>query len=165
MKKRGNSSNNPMEVWAKEAIKEKVAEVLGDTEELNDFVGKRIKQLLETLLNELMVDHRRLFNEQNGDVGNGFYPRGFQTALGKLNLEVPRTRIYNFKHSFLPCPYKRTYDFVQKELLEDAFALYIDGYRTQMKDKTQGKVKTVTIYTVIGISLEWKKVLFGFYIE
>ena len=59
----------------------------------------------------------------------------------------------------------RYYDFIQKELPEDVFALYIDAYRAEMKDKEQGKVKTITIYTVIAITLDWKKTLLGFYIE
>jgi len=33
-----------------------------------------------------------------------------------------------------------------------------------MKMKQKGKVQTVTIYTVIGISCEWKKSLLGFYV-
>lgn len=206
-------STNSMEVWAKEAIREKVTEALGSLEELRGFIGESLKELLEGLVNQLMLDQRKLFNEQNGDVGNGFYPRNLQTALGKLSLEVPRTRIHNFKPTLLPPPYKRTdesydqllialiqngyspnnlrntlnklnlnyspkeieaitqdlknryYDFVQKQLPEDAFAVYIDAYRAEMKDKEQGKVKTITIYTVIGVTLDWKKTLFGFYIE
>ncbi len=203
-----------MEALAKEAIKEKVAEVLGNPQDLRNFVSKNLKELLEGLVNELMLEQRKLFNEQNGDVGNGFYPRSLQTALlGRLNPDVPRTRIHNFKSPLLPPPYKRTdesydqllialiqngyspnnlrntlnklnlnyspkeieiitqdlknryYDFVQKQLPEDASALYIDAYRAEMKDKEQGKVKTITIYTIIGITLDWKKTLCGFYIE
>jgi len=206
-------SANPMEAMAKEAIKEKVAEVLGSPEELQSFVGKSLKELLEQMVNGLMHTERELFEKRSGDVGNGFYPRNLQTAMGKLALDVPRTRIYNFKPSLLPPPYKRTdesydqllvaliqngyspnnlrntlatlnlnyspkqieiiteglknryYDFVQKELPEDVFALYIDAYRAEMKDKEKNKVRTITIYTVIGVTLNWKKTLFGFYLE
>lgn len=204
---------SPMEMMAKEAIKEKVREVLGSQEEMRSLINKSLKELLEAIANDLMQHERRLFNQKNGDVGNGFYSRNLQTAMGKLALEVPRTRLYNFKPSLLPPPYKRTdesydqlllaliqngyspnnlkntlaqlnlnyspkeieiitdelknryYDFVQKELPEDVFALYIDAYRAEMKDKQTGKVKTITIYTVIGVMLDWKKTLLGFYPE
>jgi len=56
------------------------------------------------------------------------------------------------------------YEFIEKELPEDIFSLYIDAYRCEMKAKEKGKVRTVTIYTVIGISCEWKKSLLGFYV-
>jgi len=206
-------NESPMEAMAKEAIKEKVAEMLGSPEELQGFVRKSLKELLEAMVNELMVSERKLFNHKSSDVSNGFYPRNLQTAMGKLTLDVPRTRIYNFKPSLLPPPYKRTdesynqllvaliqngyspnnlrntltqlnlnyspkeietiteelknryYDFVQKELPEDVFALYIDAYRAEMKDKEKNKVCTITIYTVIGITLDWKKTLLGFYPE
>ncbi len=206
-------SANPMEMMAKEAIKEKVTEVLGSPEELRGFVSKSLKELLEQMVNSLMHTERELFEKHSGDVGNGFYTRDLQTALGKLTLDVPRTRLYNFKPSLLPAPYKRTdesydqlllaliqngyspnslrntlsqlnlsyspkeieaiteelknryYDFVQKELPEDVFVLYIDAYQAQMKDKEKNKVATITIYTVIGITVDWKKTLLGFYLE
>lgn len=206
-------NTNPMEMMAKEAIKEKVGEILKNSEEIQNFISKSLREILETLVNELMYTERDLFEQQTGDVGNGFYSRNLQTALGKLRLDVPRTRIYNFKPSLLPAPYKRTdesydqllvaliqngyspnnlkntlsqlnlnyspkeietiteelknryYDFVQKELPEDVFALYIDAYRAEMNDKEKNKVRTITIYTVIGITLDWKKTLLGFYLE
>ncbi|HEC77737.1 MAG TPA: hypothetical protein ENI34_01170 [candidate division WOR-3 bacterium] len=34
-----------------------------------------------------------------------------------------------------------------------------------MKDKEKGKVRTITIYTIIGVTLNWKKTLVGFYLE
>jgi len=204
---------NPMEQIAKQAIKEKVAEVLGDSDNLRDFIDKSLKELLEAMVNDLMRTERGLFTQKNADVSNGFYSRGLQTSMGKLALKVPRTRVYNFRPSLLPEPYKRTeesydqllaaliqngyspnnlrnilsclnlnyspkeienitqqlknryYDFIQKELPQDVFALYIDAYRTEMKDKEKGKVRTITIYTIIGVTLNWKKTLVGFYLE
>ncbi|MCM8830084.1 MAG: transposase [Candidatus Omnitrophica bacterium] len=95
-----------MEEMVKEAIKEKVAEILGNWKELKNFVGKSIKEILEALVNELMLDKRKIFNQQNGDVGNGFYLRGLQTALGKLNLEVPRTESTTLNPHFFHRPTK-----------------------------------------------------------
>ena len=34
-----------------------------------------------------------------------------------------------------------------------------------MKDKEKNKVRTLAIYRVIGVTLDWKKTLFGFYLE
>lgn len=59
---------------------------------------------------------------------------------------------------------KRYYEFIDKELPEDVFVLSINAYRGEMKDKDKGKVRTVTLYTVIGISCEGEKTLFGFYV-
>ena len=197
----------------KEDIKEKIREILGDEDERKEFTKSKLKKLLEIMMNYVMDSERKSFTDKTGDVGNGFYSRNLQTSMGKLNLDVPRTRLYNFRPSLLSQPYKRTdesydellialiqngyspnnlrntlrklnlnyspkeidiitdelkklyYDFIQKELPEDMFAIYIDGYRVEMKDKKTGKVKTVTIYTVIGITLDWKKTLIGFYVE
>jgi transposase-like protein len=57
------------------------------------------------------------------------------------------------------------YDHIQRELPEDVFVLFLDVCPGEMKDKEKRKVKTVTICTVIGISFEWNKSLYGFYIH
>lgn len=198
---------------AREAIKETVKEVFGGQEGLKSFIHSSLQTLLQELVNKLMITEREIFLKQNEDVGNGFYPRGMETSLGKLALQVPRSRNSNFRSFLLPQPYKRTeesydrllesllingyspnalratlnslglvfsqkeidviteelktryYELIQKELPEDGFVLYIDAYRGEMKDKEKRKVKTVTIYTVIGISCEWEKTLYGFYIH
>lgn len=201
-----------MEEMAREAIKETVEEVLGGREEMKGFIHSSLHKLLEELLNQLMITERDFFLKRNEDVGNGFYQRGLQTSMGKLELEVPRFRHFNFRPFLLAEPYKRTeksysrlleallingyspaalrstlsslglalsqreveiiteelkcryYEFIEKELPEDVFTLYIDAYRCELKDKEKAKVRTATIYTVIGITCEWKKTLFGFYV-
>jgi putative transposase len=55
-------------------------------------------------------------------------------------------------------------DFVKRELPEEVFAVYIDGYKTKLKRRDGLRVENVTIYSVIGIDFEWKKDLYGFYI-
>lgn len=42
------------------------------------------------------------------------------------------------------------------------FALFIDGYPTEVK--IEGKVKKVCLYTIAGIDLEGNKTLIGFYL-
>jgi transposase-like protein len=204
---------NLMEEMAKEAIRKTVEDVLGGEEGVKDFIHSNLQKLLQELVNRLMITEREFFLKSQDDVGNGFYPRGMQTSMGKLSLQVPRTRYFNFRPFIITKPYKRTeesydklleslltngyspnalrstlyslglsfsqkevdiiteelrnryYEFIQKQLPEDVFVLYIDGYRGEMKDKDRGKVSTVTIYTVIGITCEWQKTLFGFYVH
>lgn len=202
-----------MEQVTKEAIQKTVEEAFGGKEQLKEFAGSNLRKLLQELINHYMVSDRELFIKDQGDVGNGFYPRGLQTPMGNLDIRVPRTRKQNFRSWIIPPPYKRTdqsqedflnaliingyspnnlrnvlkhmnmgypnqeierisdqlrqryYDFVQKQMPEDLFAVYIDGYRCEMRDKDNPKVGPVIIYTVIGIDVEWKKNLYGFYVQ
>jgi len=160
-----------------------------------------------------MISDRNVFLKNNLDAGHGYYSRSLNISLGKLSLNVPRTRELNFRPFILPERYKRGeqsytnllealivngyspanlrellyemglgysknevediieelknryYSFVQKELPADIFVVYIDGYRTEMRDKEQRKVRTITIYAVIGIDITWNKTLYGFYIH
>ncbi|MFW6132139.1 MAG: IS256 family transposase [Candidatus Aminicenantaceae bacterium] len=202
---------NSMQEMAKDAIKETVEKVVGGRDEMKGFIHSSLQELLEELVNKLMITERDLFQKSNHDFGNGYYPRSMQTSLGKLSLDIPRTRNFNFRPFMLNTPYKRTeesydrllealitngyspsslkavlsayglnyspkevdtitdelktryYEFIEKEISEEVFVLYIDGYRCEMKEKE--KVQTVTIYTVIGINCEWKKTLYGFYVH
>lgn len=202
-----------VEQIAKEAIDNSIKETMGDEVKIKNFVSTNLKSMLQDLINQMMISDREIFLKNNPDFGHGFYPRNLDTALGKLSLDVPRTRELNFRPFILPEKYKRSeqsytnllealivngyspaklrillqemglgyskseveniieelknryYCFVQKELPADVFVAYIDGYRTEMRDKEQRKVKTITIYTVIGIDINWNKNLYGFYIH
>ena len=70
--KEKEQGESPMEAIAKEAIKEKVTEVLGNLDELRGFIGKSLKELLEAMVNDLMRSERKFFAQRSGDVGNGF---------------------------------------------------------------------------------------------
>jgi len=52
-------------------------------------------------------------------------------------------------------------DFKQKELPENALALFIDAYHTEVKDR--GKVKKSCVYVVLGLDLDGHKDVYGFY--
>lgn len=52
-------------------------------------------------------------------------------------------------------------DFKRKELPENVFALFIDGYHTEVKDNL--KVRKACLYTVLGIDLEGRKEVYGYY--
>jgi hypothetical protein len=52
-------------------------------------------------------------------------------------------------------------DFKQKELPENALALFIDAYHTEVKHS--GKVKKSCVYVVLGLDLDDHKDVYGFY--
>ena len=82
-------------------------------------------QLLEKALNRVMIAEREEFLKKNEDVGNGFYERGLTTSMGKLNLQVPRTREGKFRSVFLPDYYVRvedSYDDLLKSLITIGFS-------------------------------------------
>ncbi len=56
---------------------------------------------------------------------------------------------------------ERLNDFKRRELPQNVFALFIDGYHTDIKDNL--KVRKACVYTVLGIDLEGKKDVYGFY--
>ncbi len=172
-----------------------------------------LKTLLEKVLNRAMLSERGVYLKSlKEDVANGYYQRTLSTGMGKLELEVPRTRRSYFRSIFLPEHYNRAeesynsllsalihegysssklkriltsmgityspegvekiieeikteyYDFVSRELPSETFAIYIDGYKSKLKNKDTGKVENIIIYTVIGVDFDWKKDLYGFYI-
>jgi transposase-like protein len=52
-------------------------------------------------------------------------------------------------------------DFKQKELPENAFALFINAYHTEVKHR--GKVKKSCVYVVLGLDFNGHKDVYGFY--
>jgi len=199
---------------AKEVMLETVQKVLGGETEVRNYIHTSLQNLLAELLNAIMLAERERFLKMFNDVGNGFRERNLETAMGKLNIKVPRSRELNFRPFIISQPYKRGdasysklleslivngyspqglknvlnrlelgfsekeveaiteelrnryYEFIQKELPSDIFAMYIDAYRGEMKDPEKNKVAPTTIYTIIGIDpVNWKKQLLGFYVR
>lgn len=56
---------------------------------------------------------------------------------------------------------ERLNDFKRRELPQDAFVVFIDGYHTEIKDNL--KVRKACVYTVLGIDLEGRKDVYGYY--
>ena len=82
-------------------------------------------QLLEKSLNRVMIAEREEFLKREEDVGNGYYKRALTTSMGKLNLNVPRTRESNFRSVFLPDHYVRveeSYDNLLKALITAGYS-------------------------------------------
>ena len=92
--------------------------------ELNEYGKNKLASLMEGLLIEIMGKERYEYLLENPkDKGNGSYKRSLNTGLGKLNLEVPRTRSGEFRSNLLPPKYQR-YD----ESFEDlVFSFLING--------------------------------------
>ena len=58
-------------------------------------------------------------------------------------------------------PLEKLSDFKQKELPENALALFIDAYHTEVKHS--GKVKNLCVYVVLELDLDGHKDVYGFY--
>lgn len=104
-------------------IKKSIASKLGLKEENPKVLA--ILVLVEEILNMIMKEERKIhLEEDKKDKGNGYYGRQLASAIGKLNLNVPRTREGDFRPSILPPLYDRT-DLGYKNILE---ALVESGY-------------------------------------
>ena len=92
--------------------------------ELDEYGKNKLATLMEGLLIEIMGKERYEYLLENPkDKGNGTYKRSLNTSLGKLNLDVPRTRSGNFRSHLLPPKYQR-YDESFEDLI---FSFLING--------------------------------------
>jgi transposase-like protein len=78
-------------------------------------------------------EREQYLKENAEDKGNGYYARTLGTSLGKLNLEVPRTRRENFRAGILPDKYNKRADV---SLLNLLYALIYNGYSKEKIVKT-----------------------------
>lgn len=124
-----------------------------------EFLKPIVKQLLE----EIMLEERRMFKEQNPEsVGNGFYERELTGIFGNIeNLRVPRTRDSKFRSSIIP--YRKR---MSPELEELIFYLFQANVSTRKIGKIlemmYGKaVSHQTVSRIIDVSKEviekWRK--------
>jgi len=90
-------------------------------------------------------------------VVNGYSESQIIRSLKELGLPYSEGELNRIREELE----ERLNDFKQRELPEHAFALFIDGYMTEIKDK--GKVRKACVYTVLGIDLEGRKDIYGFY--
>jgi len=92
--------------------------------ELDEYGKNKLAVLMEGLLIEIMGKERYEYLLENPkDKGNGNYKRNLNTSLGKLNLEVPRTRNGEFRSHLLPPKYQ-VYDESFEDLI---FSFLING--------------------------------------
>ena len=116
--------------------------------ELDEYGKNKLATLMEGLLIEIMGKERYEYLLENPkDKGNGSYKRSLNTGLGKLNLEIPRTRSSEFRSNLLPPKYQR-YDESFEDLI---FSFLINGDSKQeiiYKVKLRGLNFSEKVYKV-----------------
>jgi len=90
-------------------------------------------------------------------IANGYTESQLLRALQNLGLPYSEDEIRRIRDELM----ERLNDFKDRELPEEAFALFIDGYHTEIKDS--GKIRKACVYTVMGIDLQGRKDVYGFY--
>jgi transposase-like protein len=106
---------------------------------------QRGDQSYDDLLNSLII--------------HAYSPNKIRSILKSLNLSYSDTDINEIKDEL----FQRSNEFKTRELNADALCIYIDAYHTQIKDPDTHKVTKAAIYSVIGIDLDGKKEVYGYY--
>ncbi len=88
---------------------------------------------------------------------NGYSPAQLLMSLKELGLSYSSEQMEKIKEHLI----ERLNDFKRRELPNKAFAVFIDGYHTGIKDNL--KVRNACIYTVLGIDLHGRKDVYGYY--
>jgi len=88
---------------------------------------------------------------------NGYSESQLLLSLRELGLPYSVTELTKIREQLK----ERLQDFKRRELPRDIFALFIDGYHTDIKDNL--KVRKACVYTVLGVDLEGRKDVYGFY--
>jgi len=88
---------------------------------------------------------------------NGYSESQLVRSLKELGLPYSEIEMEKIKESLI----EKLKDFKSREIDEDVFALFIDAYHCEIRD--MGKVKKGVVYSVVGINLEGKKDVYGFY--
>ena len=98
--------------------KEMLKEVMNDMDvikELDEYGKNKLATLMEELLIDIMGKERYEYLLENSkDKGSGSYKRSLNTSVGKLNLDVPRTRSGNFCSHLLPPKYQNRRLFINE---------------------------------------------------
>ncbi|GAB6183080.1 IS256 family transposase [Thermodesulfovibrio hydrogeniphilus] len=76
-----------------------------------------------------------------------------------MNLPYSPEQIEELKEEL----YSKAKELVSRELPSDCFALFCDAYHTEMKDESR-RIRKAVIYTVLGIDMQMKKDLYGYYV-
>lgn len=93
-------------------------------------------------------------------VVNGLSKSNISRTLKEMGVPYSEGELEKVEEEVL----QRLGEFKTRELPKDIFCLYIDGYLTQIKEKT-GCVRKYCIYVVLGVDLgNFKKEIYGFYL-
>jgi putative transposase len=94
-------------------------------------------EFFEELFNEFMVSEREIYLEkEKKDKGNGYYTRELISKLGKLGIEVPRTRNGKFRPYILGEKYQR----YSEDFEEFLISLITNGYSKTQISRTLRKL-------------------------
>lgn len=88
---------------------------------------------------------------------NGYSPSQLQRTLSELGLPYTEDEITKIVEELK----ERLEDFKTRQLPTEVFALFIDGYHTDIKQAK--KVRKACVYTVLGMDLVGQKDIYGFY--
>ena len=91
---------------------------------------------------------------------NGYSQAEMQRALHKLDLPYSREVVDQITQAIQ----ERLRDFQQMPLTADMLAVYIDAYHAKLRGEDR-QVKEISIFTAVGIDLEGRKSILGFWVN
>lgn len=90
---------------------------------------------------------------------HAYSPNKIRSILKSLNLSYSDTEVAEIQEEL----YQRSIEFKTQELNKEALCLYIDAYHTKLKEQDSRKVTKAVIHTVIGVDLNGRKEVYGYY--
>jgi putative transposase len=93
-------------------------------------------------------------------VFQSYSPNKIKSLLESMGMPYSAEQIEELKAEL----YGKAKELKTRELPDKAFCIYIDAYHTDVKNDETKKVCKAVIYSVIGIDLNGKKSLFGYYV-
>jgi len=111
----------------------------------------------------LPESYKRVYSQSYEDLLNSFLVSGYSKSsilnnLKFLGLPYSEQEVERLADSL----YAESNSFKKRSLDNNIFAVFVDGYRCQVKDE-DGKIKLCTIYVIISVDIEGNKDLIGYY--
>lgn len=110
----------------------KLSEILSNSGNLDEFIKKMIKDMVETLLKAelsefLNYDKYEYKGRNSGNSRNGYYSRDYDTKYGKIeDIQIPRDRNGEFEQKLIE-PYKRRDGWLEDMIIN----MYSKGVSTR----------------------------------
>ena len=124
MKKKGKKQMYPQIRNFNKEQQDLAEMILEQIENQDSFDG--LKTINDVLLNAIMKKERDIFVRKDPEnKGNGFYQRSLMSALGRIDLEIPRDRLNEFRPFLLPEKWQRgeqSYDDLIKSLIIHSYS-------------------------------------------
>ena len=89
-----------------------------------------------------------------------YSPNKIKGLLRRMNLPYSIDEVNEIKEDL----FLKAQELKAKQLPENSLSIFIDAYKTDLKDIDTGRVKKAVIYTIIGIDLSGHKDVYGYYI-